>query len=97
MNFEKSSLTKIFCTFKKYYLSKKRLKMKKTMILGAFASLMMVSCAKDYSCKCVTTETISGVNNSQTTVINGKKKDAQAACEAQTVTVGTVVKTCGLE
>ncbi len=67
------------------------------MILGAFASLMMVSCAKDYSCKCVTTESISGTQNTQTTVINGKKKDAQAACEAQSVTVSTVIKTCGLE
>ena len=71
--------------------------MKKTMILGAFASLMMVSCAKDYSCKCVTTESISGTQNTQRTVINGKKKDAQAACEAQSATVATVVKTCGLE
>jgi hypothetical protein len=71
--------------------------MKKTMILGAFASLMMVSCAKDYSCKCVTTESISGTQNTQTTVINGKKKDVQAACEAQSVTVSTVIKTCGLE
>ena len=71
--------------------------MKKTLIFGALASLMMVSCAKDYSCKCVITETISGDNNTQTTVINGKKKDAQAACEAQNVTVGTVVKTCVLE
>lgn len=71
--------------------------MKKTLIFGAFASLMMVSCAKDYSCKCVITETISGDNNTQTTVINGKKKDAQAACVAQNVTVGTVVKTCVLE
>jgi hypothetical protein len=71
--------------------------MKKTMILGAFASLMIVSCAKDYSCKCVTTESISGTQNTQTTVINGKKKDAQAACEAQSVTVSTVIKTCGLE
>ncbi|MEN9987490.1 MAG: hypothetical protein RLZZ585_529 [Bacteroidota bacterium] len=71
--------------------------MKKTMIFGAFASLMMVSCAKDYSCKCVTTETISGVNNSQTTVINGTKKDATAECAAQSQTVNTIVKTCALE
>jgi hypothetical protein len=57
----------------------------------------MVSCAKDYSCKCVTTETISGVNNSQTTVINGTKKDATAECAAQSQTVNTIVKTCALE
>ncbi len=71
--------------------------MKKTLIFGAFASLMMVSCAKDYSCKCVTTETISSVNNSQTTVINGTKKDATAECAAQSQTVNTIVKTCALE
>lgn len=71
--------------------------MKKTMILGAFASLMMVSCAKDYSCKCVVTESISGTANTETTVINGKKKDAQAACEALSITVGTYVKSCNIQ
>ena len=67
------------------------------MILGAFASLMMVSCTKDYSCKCVTTESTSGATNTETTPINGKKKDAQAACEAKSLTDATVVKSCGLE
>lgn len=71
--------------------------MKKTLILGAFASLMMVSCAKDYSCKCVTTETISGVNNFETSVVNGTKKDAIAKCAAKSQTVNTIVKTCALE
>jgi hypothetical protein len=71
--------------------------MKKTLILGAFASLMMASCAKDYTCKCVTTETVSGSTNTQLTTINGKKKDAQSACESLSVTVGTLNKVCGLE
>jgi hypothetical protein len=71
--------------------------MKKTMILGAFASLMMVSCAKDYTCKCTIQETTTGVNNTVTSTINGKKNDAKASCEALSSTVSTVVKTCGLE
>ena len=54
--------------------------MKKTIILGAFASLMMVSCAKDYTCKC--TATVDGVSISAETTLNGKKKDVKAACEA---------------
>ncbi len=57
--------------------------MKKTIILGAFASLMMVSCAKDYTCKC--TVTIDGISASSETVLNGKKKDVKAACEAGNV------------
>jgi hypothetical protein len=71
--------------------------MKKTLILGAFASLMMVSCAKDYSCKCTVTESISGTSASATTVINGKKKDATAACEAGNSVQGTVTTKCIIE
>lgn len=71
--------------------------MKKTLVLGAFASLLMVSCAKDYSCKCVISDTTSGSNNSVTTTINGKKKDAIAACEAQNLVFGTVTQTCTIQ
>ncbi|MEI8116893.1 MAG: hypothetical protein WCH03_05090 [Flavobacteriia bacterium] len=71
--------------------------MKKTLVLGAFASLMMVSCAKDYSCKCVISDTTSGSSNSTTTTINGKKKDAKAACEGQNLVVGTITKTCTIQ
>jgi hypothetical protein len=71
--------------------------MKKTLVLGAFATLMMASCAKDYSCKCVVADSTSGTNNTVTTVINGKKKDAKAACEAQNVVLGTVTPTCTIQ
>ncbi|MFM6933962.1 MAG: hypothetical protein ACKOXP_00850 [Flavobacteriales bacterium] len=71
--------------------------MKKTLVFGAFAALMMVSCSKDYSCKCVTTESISQSSNTQTTTITGKKKDATAACEAQNATSGTITKTCTIQ
>ncbi|MEI8116894.1 MAG: hypothetical protein WCH03_05095 [Flavobacteriia bacterium] len=71
--------------------------MKKTIILGAFASLMMVSCAKDYSCKCVISDTTSGSSNSTTTTINGKKKDATSACEAGSSVQGTVTTTCAIQ
>jgi hypothetical protein len=71
--------------------------MKKTMILGAFASLMMVSCAKDYSCKCVTVESITGVSNSETITITGKKKDATASCDALNAAAGPITKTCTIQ
>ena len=71
--------------------------MKKTLIFGAFASLMMVSCAKDYSCKCVIANSASGTNNSVTTVIKGKKKDAKAACEAQNLVLGSTTQTCTIQ
>jgi hypothetical protein len=71
--------------------------MKKTIILGAFASLMMVSCAKDYTCKCTVTESTTGTSASATTTINGKKKDATAACEKSNSTQGTVSTKCEIQ
>ena len=71
--------------------------MKKTFILGAFATLMMVSCSKDYNCKCVTTESISGTNNSNTVVVNGKKDEAKSECEAMSSTNLTITKTCTIQ
>jgi hypothetical protein len=71
--------------------------MKKTIVLGAFASLMMVSCAKDYTCKCTVTESVSGTSLSSSTVINGKKKDATSACEAGSSVQGTVTTTCAIQ
>lgn len=79
------------------FFNLKQTKMKKTLIFGAFASLMMASCAKDYSCKCVVSDSTSGTNNSVTTVINGKKKDAKAACEGQNLVLGTVTQTCTIQ
>lgn len=71
--------------------------MKKTIILGAFASLMMVSCAKDYTCKCTVTESVTGTSASAETTINGKKKDVEAACEAGNATQGTVTTKCEIQ
>jgi hypothetical protein len=71
--------------------------MKKTIILGAFASLMMVSCAKDYTCKCTVTESTTGTSASSSTTINGKKKDVTTACEAGNSTQGTVSTKCEIQ
>jgi hypothetical protein len=71
--------------------------MKKTIILGAFASLMMVSCAKDYTCKCTVTESTTGTSVSSSTTINGKKKDVTTACEKSNSTQGTVTTKCEIQ
>jgi hypothetical protein len=71
--------------------------MKKTLILGAFAGLMMVSCAKDYNCQCVESESISQTSNTINMTINGKKKDAKAQCEANSSSAGTYKKVCTLK
>ena len=71
--------------------------MKKTIILGAFASLMMVSCAKDYTCKCTVTESTTGTSTSASTTINGKKKDVTAACEKSNATQGTITTKCEIQ
>ena len=46
--------------------------MKKTFILGAFATLMMVSCSKDYNCQCIQVESITGSSDTTTVIVNGK-------------------------
>lgn len=53
--------------------------MKKIIFLGSFAVLGLVSCKKDYTCECTTTSM--GQTITQSTTINGTKKDAKAACE----------------
>jgi hypothetical protein len=69
--------------------------MKKTIILGAFASLLMVSCVKDYTCKCTTTGT---VNVTENYPLNGKKKDVEAACELLNVSVTGLYETkCAIQ
>lgn len=65
--------------------------MKKTIILGAFASLMMVSCAKDYTCKCTTTGL--GVDITEDYPMKGKKKDVTAACDLLNESVSGVYET----
>lgn len=71
--------------------------MKKAMILGVFASMLMVSCSKNYTCKCVTTESVSGSSNTELITIAGSKKDAKAACTALSQTVSTLSKVCEIQ
>lgn len=71
--------------------------MKKTLILGAFASLMMVSCTKNYTCTCVSTETVSQSTSTESITIPGTKKDAKAACTALNESAGTYSKTCEIQ
>jgi hypothetical protein len=65
--------------------------MKKTMIFGAFALLMMASCAKDYTCKCTTTGL--GVDLTEDYPMKGRKKDVTTACEALNENVAGVYST----
>jgi hypothetical protein len=54
--------------------------MKKSIfILGVLATVVFVSCKKDYTCTC--TYTSSGTTLTSTSTINANKKDAKAACE----------------
>ncbi len=53
--------------------------MKKVFLTIAVAGLAMASCKKDYTCECTTT--VLGFSSSATTIVNGTKKDAKAACE----------------
>lgn len=65
--------------------------MKKTNLLGVlFASLLIVSCKKSYTCDCVTTEVISSNSSTQTLKYNNSstpysekmnEKQAKSACQ----------------
>jgi hypothetical protein len=70
--------------------------MKKLAIVFGAALFLTASCAKDYSCKCTTTD--SGVAvGSTTSTVTGKKKDAEAACNAGDASVGTLSVNCEIQ
>jgi hypothetical protein len=68
--------------------------MKKVMLaVATIAFLGLTSCKKDYTCACTTTDSSSSTSVTQSTTVNGTKKDAKAACE-KTQTVATITTTC---
>lgn len=63
-----------------------------------FFALSLASCSKEYTCTCTTTDS-SGVLEDQTTgsTFTTNKGDAETACAALEITVGTLSTTCVLE
>lgn len=70
--------------------------MKKLAFVFGAALFLTASCSKDYSCKCTTTDGGTQVG-STTSTITGKKKDAEAACNAGDATVGTLSVNCEIQ
>jgi hypothetical protein len=77
--------------------------MKKVIILSAVATLGLVSCKKDYTCKCTDKEVFNGeVDLDEWTfqVLGANSTQAQAACNEATIKVEetnyTVERTCEL-
>jgi len=69
--------------------------MKKSIfILGVLASVVFVSCKKDYTCTC--TYTSAGTTLTSTSTINAKKKDAKEACETL-ATAGGASYSCTID
>lgn len=67
-------------------------------LVAIFATFALTSCKKDYTCTCTTTDS-SGYFQPITSTVhinNAKKKDATSACNAGTVTVGTLSTSCTL-
>jgi hypothetical protein len=70
--------------------------MKKLMIVLGVALFTMVSCSKDYTCKCTVTE--AGVEiGSTSSTITGKKSDVTAACDYNDASVGTLSTNCEIQ
>ena len=59
------------------------------LVLGA---MTLVSCKKDYTCECTSTNGSSSSTVSYT--FNATKKDAKEACDVYTVSSGTSSTTC---
>jgi hypothetical protein len=68
----------------------------KIAAIAVFGAMAMTSCKKDYTCKC--TYTVNGVSSSTSVALGKqKKKDAEAACSAKSVTTAGITYACGLE
>ena len=70
--------------------------MKKLMIVLGVALFTMASCSKDYTCKCTVTDAGVEVGSTSST-ITGKKKDVNAACDANDASVGTLSTNCEIQ
>ncbi len=72
--------------------------MKKVLLVAAVAGLSMVSCKKDYTCTCTTTDsTDPSVNSSFSYTGKMKKSDADTWCTNYKVTAGTLSTNCSLK
>lgn len=65
-------------------------KMKKTIAFASLLSLTLFACKKDYTCECTTTS--GTISTKSSTTINGTRRDAKTACEANnsSVTFGNI-------
>ena len=70
--------------------------MKKIFTLCAVLAIMLsfTACKKDYTCECVLA---SDPPVSAQITINGTKKKAQEACEAESTTLGGVAYDCAIK
>jgi hypothetical protein len=70
--------------------------MKKAFLIASVAGLALVSCKKDYTCECTTTDNGTVLS---TTTFTGKmkKKDSETWCTNNVVTSGTTKMECKLK
>jgi hypothetical protein len=56
--------------------------MRKLLFLSAVVvAIGLTSCKKEYTCECVSTETVSGATTTSSVTIKGKKDEAKEDCE----------------
>jgi hypothetical protein len=73
--------------------------MKKILLVAAVAGLSLVSCKKDYTCECTTTQNGTVVASSSYTA-KLKKKDAESWCSGNATSTGggsTITSSCKLK
>lgn len=70
--------------------------MKKSLIVAAVAALAMVSCKKDYTCKCTITDNGTEIYN-QTFTAKMKKSESENWCTGNSVDVNGLKSQCKLQ
>jgi len=73
--------------------------MKKIILLGSAVVLLgMMSCKKNYTCVCTTTDTATSTSIGTTkTTIKDTKKKAKDTCEGASASAGTLTTTCVIQ
>lgn len=72
--------------------------MKKILLVAAVASLSLVSCKKEYTCECTTTDSSDpSFTMSASVTATMKKSEADSWCGGQKSSVGTISTSCKLK
>jgi peptidoglycan hydrolase CwlO-like protein len=73
--------------------------MRKSIFSAILCIVTLISCKRDYVCKCTTTDTSGSIptTTAESATFTATKRDADEKCKAVESTVGTLKTTCKVE